>query len=116
MIFDGWFGLPRVVVAGTAAHAALVPLLRVSGKRTLAKLNAFDLVVTVAPGSTLATVLLSESVALAKGATPRRRTPRRPRPARLGADALAPARPAAPAPRRPRPVRAGARPTPRPPA
>ena len=42
-------------------------LLRVSGKRTLAKLNAFDLVVTVALGSTLATVLLSQSVALADG-------------------------------------------------
>ncbi len=38
-----------------------------SGIRTLAKLNAFDLVVTVALGSTLATVLLSESVALAEG-------------------------------------------------
>jgi uncharacterized membrane protein YcaP (DUF421 family) len=44
-----------------------VLILRVSGKRTLAKLNAFDLVVTVALGSTLATVLLSKSVALADG-------------------------------------------------
>lgn len=43
--------------------------LRVSGKRTLAKLNAFDLVITVALGSTLATILLSESVALAEGMT-----------------------------------------------
>lgn len=69
MIFDTWFGLLRVVVVGTAAYAALVLLLRVSGKRTLAKLNAFDLVVTVALGSTLATVLLSESVALVEGLT-----------------------------------------------
>ena len=67
MIFDGWFGLVRVVVVGSAAYAALVLLLRVSGQRTLAKLNAFDLVVTVALGSTLGTVLLSESVALAGG-------------------------------------------------
>jgi uncharacterized membrane protein YcaP (DUF421 family) len=44
-----------------------VLLLRVSGKRTLAKLNAFDLIVTVALGSTLATVLLSKSVALVEG-------------------------------------------------
>lgn len=42
-------------------------LLRISGKRTLSKLNAFGLVVTVALGSTLATLLLSESVALAEG-------------------------------------------------
>jgi len=34
-------------------------VLRVSGKRTLAKLNAFDFVVTVALGSTLATILLN---------------------------------------------------------
>jgi uncharacterized membrane protein YcaP (DUF421 family) len=56
-----------VVLVGTLAYAALVLLLRISGKRTLTKLNAFDLVVTVALGSTLATVLLSKSVALAEG-------------------------------------------------
>ena len=67
MIFDTWFGLLRVLVVGTVAYAALVLLLRASGKRTLAKLNAFDLVVTVALGSTLATVLLSKDVALAEG-------------------------------------------------
>ncbi len=67
MIFDGWAGLGRVLLVGTVAYVALVLLLRVSGKRTLTKLNAFDLVVTVALGSTLATVLLSKSVALAEG-------------------------------------------------
>ncbi|MDN5761942.1 MAG: hypothetical protein L0H41_06465 [Microlunatus sp.] len=67
MIYDGWFGLVRVIVVGTCAYLALVLLLRVSGKRTLAKLNAFDFIVTVALGSTLATVLLSSSVALVEG-------------------------------------------------
>ena len=67
MFFDSWAGLGRVLVVGTLAYVALVILLRVSGKRTLTKLNAFDLVVTVALGSTLATVLLSKSVALAEG-------------------------------------------------
>ena len=67
MFFDSWFGLLRVVVVGTLAYVALVVLLRASGKRTLAKLNAFDLIVTVALGSTLATVLLSKSVALLEG-------------------------------------------------
>lgn len=42
-------------------------LLRISGKRTLSKMNAFDLVVTVALGSTLATILLSKDVSLAQG-------------------------------------------------
>ena len=67
MLFDSWAGLGRVLLVGTLAYAALVVLLRISGKRTLTKLNAFDLVVTVALGSTLATVLLSKSVALAEG-------------------------------------------------
>jgi uncharacterized membrane protein YcaP (DUF421 family) len=67
MFFESWAGLGRVLVVGTLAYVALVAILRISGKRTLTKLNAFDLVVTVALGSTLATVLLSKSVALAEG-------------------------------------------------
>ncbi|WP_349369218.1 YetF domain-containing protein [Salinarimonas sp.] len=59
--------LLRVAVVGALAYVGLVALLRVTGKRTLTKLNAFDLVVTVALGSTLASVLTSESVALLEG-------------------------------------------------
>lgn len=62
-----WSGPVRVVVMGCLAYVVLVAVLRVSGKRTLAAMNAFDLVVTVALGSTLATVLLSSDVALAEG-------------------------------------------------
>ncbi len=68
MVFDSWAGLARVLVVGMLAYIALVLILRVSGKRTLTKLNAFDLVITVALGSTLASVLLSKSVALVEGA------------------------------------------------
>jgi uncharacterized membrane protein YcaP (DUF421 family) len=67
MLFDGWSDLIRMLVVGTLAYAGLVAILRVSGKRTLAKMNAFDLVVTVALGSTFATVLLSNDVSLAEG-------------------------------------------------
>jgi uncharacterized membrane protein YcaP (DUF421 family) len=69
MLFGGWTALGRTVVVGVLAYVALVLLLRLSGKRTLSKFNAFDFVVTVAIGSTLATVLLSEQVALAQGVT-----------------------------------------------
>lgn len=54
MLFQGWPGLARTAVVGSMAYAGLVLFLRISGKRTLSKLNAFDLVVTVALGSTLA--------------------------------------------------------------
>jgi uncharacterized membrane protein YcaP (DUF421 family) len=68
-IFDGWSSVLRTVVVGVLAYIALVTLLRVSGKRTLSKLNAFDLVVTVALGSTLASTLLSKQTSLASGIT-----------------------------------------------
>ncbi|MEQ5788567.1 DUF421 domain-containing protein [Erythrobacter sp. NFXS35] len=67
MLFDDFYDLLRVAVVSLLAYAALVMVLRLAGKRSLAKLNAFDLVVTVALGSTLATVLLSSDVALLEG-------------------------------------------------
>jgi uncharacterized membrane protein YcaP (DUF421 family) len=66
MFFDSWTGLVRVVIVGTLAYAGLVLLVRVSGKRTPSRMNAFDLIVTVALGSTVATILLSNDVALAE--------------------------------------------------
>jgi uncharacterized membrane protein YcaP (DUF421 family) len=69
MWFDSWSDIGRVLAVGTAAYVTVVLVLRVSGKRTLAKLNAFDLVVSVALGSTLATILLSTDVSWADGAT-----------------------------------------------
>ncbi|MDN3718636.1 DUF421 domain-containing protein [Roseibium salinum] len=65
--FGGWAGLGRTLLVGPLAYVALVFMLRASGKRTLSKMNAFDLIVTVALGSTLATVLLNRSVPLAEG-------------------------------------------------
>ncbi|HEY1189789.1 MAG TPA: YetF domain-containing protein [Gemmata sp.] len=67
MFFDNWAGVLRAVVVGVLAYGGLLLLLRAGGKRTLAKMNAFDLVVTVALGSTLATVLLTQDVALLEG-------------------------------------------------
>ena len=62
-------GIVRTLIVGTLAYVVLVLFLRISGKRTLAKLNAFDLVVTVALGSTLSAILLQKSIPLADGAT-----------------------------------------------
>ena len=69
VFFNSWGSLLRIVVIGVLAYATLILFLRLSGNRTLSKMNAFDLIVTVALGSTLATVLLSKSVTLADGAT-----------------------------------------------
>jgi uncharacterized membrane protein YcaP (DUF421 family) len=67
MWFDSWGDLIRILVGGPVAYLGLVAVLRTSGARTLSKLNAFDLVVTVALGSTLATVLLDSTVSLTEG-------------------------------------------------
>jgi uncharacterized membrane protein YcaP (DUF421 family) len=67
MFFEDFAGLARIVVAAVVAYAWLVLALRVAGKRSLAELNAFDLVVTVALGSTFATVVLSKDVPLLEG-------------------------------------------------
>lgn len=67
MFFDTWQALGRVVVVSVLSYTALIILLRSSGKRTLSKMNAFDMVVTIALGSTLATIILSKDVALAEG-------------------------------------------------
>jgi uncharacterized membrane protein YcaP (DUF421 family) len=67
MFFQSWSSLGQTLLTGVAAYAALVVILRISGKRTLSKMNAFDLVVTVALGSTLSTILVSRDVPLADG-------------------------------------------------
>ncbi|NJL83679.1 MAG: DUF421 domain-containing protein [Chloroflexaceae bacterium] len=67
MFFESGSSLLRTLVVGSLAYAALVFLLRISGKRTLSKWNSFDLVVTVAFGSALATALLSQNTSLAQG-------------------------------------------------
>ena len=67
MFFDDWFGLIRILIVGVLAYSALIIFLRVSGKRTLSKWNAFDFVVTIALGSTLASVIISKDVVLIEG-------------------------------------------------
>lgn len=57
-----WTVAWRIVVSGVVGYAALIVSLRLAGKRSLAKWNAHDFIVTVALGSTLATGFLSQSV------------------------------------------------------
>lgn len=67
MLFSGWADIGRIVVVGVLAYTALLLFVRISGKRTLSKLNAFDFVITVALGSTLSSVVLDKTVSLAEG-------------------------------------------------
>lgn len=69
MWFDSWADIARILLVGAAAYITLIAVLRVTGKRTLSQLNAFDFIVTVALGSTVATILLSSDVSWAEGVT-----------------------------------------------
>ena len=67
IFFDGWTQPLRTLLIGLCAYVLLIFMLRISGKRTLSKMNAFDFIVTIALGSTLATVLISKDVTLTQG-------------------------------------------------
>lgn len=67
--YGGWEPILRILVVGTLGYLALVVLLRVSGKRTLARMNAFDFVITVAIGAAFGRVLTARQVALAEAVT-----------------------------------------------
>ena len=87
-LYQGPEGILRTIIVGVLAYAALIIFLRISGKRTLSKLNAFDLVVTVALGSTLSSILVQKSIALAEGATALARVPTAGRPSLAAKDLL----------------------------
>ena len=64
-----WDSFFRIITVGILAYIGLVLFLRIAGKRILSKLNAFDLVITIALGSTLSTILLDSSISLPEGLT-----------------------------------------------
>lgn len=67
LFFSNWESLIRVVITSALAYPAIIIILRVSGKRSLSKMNAFDFIVTIALGSIFASMILNKSVPLADG-------------------------------------------------
>ena len=67
--YTEWHPILRTVLVGLSAYISLIALLRVSGKRTLSKMNMFDWVVTVAMGSVMASILVSNGVTYVQGMT-----------------------------------------------
>jgi uncharacterized membrane protein YcaP (DUF421 family) len=67
--WNGWQPLLRVVVVGSLTYVSIVAILRLSGKRTLASMNAFDFVITVALGSAYGRILTAKQVSLAEAVT-----------------------------------------------
>lgn len=69
LIFSGFDVILRTLLMGIMAYAAIVIIVRISGKRSLSQLNAFDFIVTVAIGSILASVLINKNVTITQGIT-----------------------------------------------
>lgn len=59
----------RISLVSLLYFISLIIILRISGKRTLSKMNAFDFVVTIALGSIFATIILDSSISLMSGLT-----------------------------------------------
>lgn len=59
IFFEDWPSIGRVAITTVVAFITLFLFVRISGKRTLAKLNAFDFVVSIALGSTLSDIMLN---------------------------------------------------------
>ncbi len=64
---DNVSSLLHTLFIGSLSYVAVVAILRISGKRTLSKGNAFDFVVTIAYGTILATLVLSRDTSLLQG-------------------------------------------------
>jgi uncharacterized membrane protein YcaP (DUF421 family) len=62
-----WIDYAMVPAVALAAYAWLIFVLRVTGKRTLSKLNAFDFSITVAFGSALATIIIDQNTGILRG-------------------------------------------------
>ena len=58
LFFKDWESLYHIAFCACISYLALFLFIRISGKRTLAKLNAFDFVVSVTLGSTLSSMML----------------------------------------------------------
>jgi uncharacterized membrane protein YcaP (DUF421 family) len=65
--FESWYNVGRTVTLSAIGFVALFTMLRVSGKRTLSKLNVFDFVFVVAVGSVFAATIIEKDVTLVEG-------------------------------------------------
>lgn len=69
MFFSSWSSLGHIVLLAAIVYFALVGALRLIGSRALAKMSAYDLVITIALGSLIATIPLQKDVTVADGLT-----------------------------------------------
>lgn len=67
MFISNYENMIRIIGMAILFYFALIIILRLSGKRTLSDINAFDILVSVAIGSIGATIILSKDIAFFDG-------------------------------------------------
>lgn len=60
LFFSDGASFLKIVIASVISYFAILLVIRIMGKRTLAKMTAFDFVVTITLGSTLSSMLLNK--------------------------------------------------------
>ncbi|HER40700.1 MAG TPA: DUF421 domain-containing protein [Salinimicrobium catena] len=67
-----WNGLQpliRILLVGSTAYIAIVLILRISGKRTLASMSAFDFIIAVAVGAVFGRTLTTKDLSISEAVT-----------------------------------------------
>lgn len=67
MFFKDWNSLREIIIMAVLVYFSVIIILRISGKRTLSDLNAFDFIVTVTIGSISATTILAVNTTFIDG-------------------------------------------------
>lgn len=68
-LWNGIQPILRIVIVGVTAYVAIVLILRVSGKRTLASMSAFDFVIAVAVGAVFGRTLTTKDLSISEALT-----------------------------------------------
>jgi uncharacterized membrane protein YcaP (DUF421 family) len=67
MFFHDWHSILRIAVISAVTYVLVIGVLRLLGEEALAKMSAYDLLVTVALGSLLASIPLGAGLTIADG-------------------------------------------------
>lgn len=68
-LWNGMQPIIRIVIVGFTAYIAIVLILRISGKRTLASMSAFDFVIAVAVGAVFGRTLTTKDLSISEALT-----------------------------------------------
>lgn len=67
--YNGFEPILRIIIVGTITYIAIILLIRISGKRTLATMNGFDFIITITIGSAFGRIITAQNIPIAEAFT-----------------------------------------------